>query len=335
MPSNAPRLRLRTWDKLSLCALDKLSTRHPQQVWFDNEAIKAEATALIEAGLARVSSNPGAVGTVSSCLNRFAEAGIVVCASRRVGSRRRRRVYRINVTVPGIHALLLALASETASAVGCFDYPCRHTQDAYAAILRRQPSSSSVTDESAQAADPPTPRSLTAAALHRLGIVEAESERRGYIDWLTDDAQAMLGRHIEIDVPASSAATATADASVREARADVMPARRRPGRPRLSDAERQARQLARVVRRLNEPIIRRGPGRPRGSTNRQPSRSDQTMVISSGDQTVEVVSSTRRAPRRPGRPRSTTRTARTIATDNLERLYEQRRREALRSLGLL
>jgi len=134
MPSgnnNGPRRQLRTWDKLTLYTLVKLTCDSPGgYTWFSVRAIKEKATELIRAQLAHVSSHPGAVGMVTSCLNRFVELGVVITEAH--GRQRRARLYKI-VRSAENDALHDALCAEVA-AEGSFNWNNFGTNRAYSAV---------------------------------------------------------------------------------------------------------------------------------------------------------------------------------------------------------
>jgi len=140
MPSNiTPRITFTTWDKVALYALDRLtvnasagSPRWPV-TWFSTAAIKSKARSLIVVrNIASVSSNSGAVGAVSSCLNRLAVIGIVnkdrICIHGR-----RRIAYRLNRNNYGVTELLHALADEV-SQYHNFDSNFEQTRLAYLSL---------------------------------------------------------------------------------------------------------------------------------------------------------------------------------------------------------
>jgi len=158
MPSDTtPRLRLTTWDKVSVYALSQL-TADNQSTWFCTDSIKERATTIIRQGLANVSSNPGAVGMVSSCLNRLAVAGIVTRESRRIRGGRRRQAYKLNVEHESVLNLAEALQAE-ATAVGNFDSRynrlSRHSDVVYRTCCRILHNPTSNTQPETQASSAP------------------------------------------------------------------------------------------------------------------------------------------------------------------------------------
>jgi len=111
MPSNnvVPRRQLSTWDKVSLYALDSLP-RH--RTWFTIAEIKEKARSLIATGsIASVSSNPGAVSAVNSCLNRMAVLGIVFRDRDTIGGRGQ-VVYELNRSRAAVAELAEAINDE-------------------------------------------------------------------------------------------------------------------------------------------------------------------------------------------------------------------------------
>jgi len=101
--------------------------------WFSTATIKSKARLLIVTdNIANVSSHPGAVGMVSSCLNRLAVVGVVDKSSRRLNGRRR-IAYKINRDAPGVAELLRALALEI-SRCRNFDSNFRETRLAYLSL---------------------------------------------------------------------------------------------------------------------------------------------------------------------------------------------------------
>jgi len=131
MPSDVvPRRRLTTWDKVSLYTLDSLP-RH--RSWYSTAAIKDKARLLIMTNnIANVSSNLGAAGMVSSCLNKLAVLGIVT--KDRVSIRgRRRTAYRLNRNADAVARLIQAIDDELRS-YGSLNSNYWQTSVAYNAI---------------------------------------------------------------------------------------------------------------------------------------------------------------------------------------------------------
>jgi len=103
---------LSTWDKVSLYALDRLST---YAELFSIRAIKESVAEVLPRGIANVSRNPEAASIVSTCLRKLAVLGIVTKGHIYEGCGRHERqliAYKLSTSRTSVAELLTAIDDE-------------------------------------------------------------------------------------------------------------------------------------------------------------------------------------------------------------------------------